>query len=885
VLLYSCSSFTYRTYDIKELQYSDDPEPNYDYTLDRNFQQFTDFMYLGNKVENFGTFFNTYYNAKDVFNDAYETYTTKVLSTYSSRIDSIYINPVLDAQTSDEFHASIEKASRIIQFHKSTAFMDKSVLLIGKAYYYLGDYLKAERKFSEFASKLSASPLLEEDLLFYSMTQFRLGNSASALARVEQLIKDSKDNAIISLAYQSIAEYNLNKKDYKAAIEAYKKSIEFSKDSQFRAQMQFLLASVVALNDYKEAALEFERVLDYNATFDLEYLARYNRLKYLILGNDFDAASPMIEYLRIKYKDYPDYEGQIEFQQGFYYEQKKDYKKALEAYKVVMQKYPHTSSSASASFQVAKYYEQDLKDYLNAYRYFRYSTEENTSWPYFRIAQNKTNTFKKYYDLRSTIAGFTINTDYDSLFNLATKGEGYINQNSTNTNTNNNGDNTNGNNNGNQNNNGNNGNPPKGKGGGNKGFDNLSSGSRFMDSTRDKFKGFIKSPMKDTLREKLKEKDTLKSTGKDTLKESSKDSLTVSIDSTAIKNQAVAQAKFELAEEFDYDFKNADSSEYYYLSAFDQSEKYEFKSRVLFALSDLYRSMGKDTKADSVLKQIVDVFPSSNISAEARKLLHMEDNVERDAGDSIYSYSEDRFNSGDYETSLGGFKQLLGLYPNSRHANKSMYCIGWIYENVLNKPDSAYKYYSSIDSLSPNSDFAAAVSGKVKEYKDTLLFRAGLLDSTKSRDTSKVTGKNPLDLNLKDTLAMNKKDNNGIVPLLKDSSKVEPPHIENIQPDTSGKVQLGSDSTNKAPEQHVQGVDNRPPNPPQPNPQELKQPDNTPPPDNSTPDKQPDNNPPPPPQPPDNTQPDNTQPDNNNPPPPQQNPPDNNPPPTQNNGK
>lgn len=107
VIFYSCSSFTYRTYIEKEGE--DDPEPVYTITLNNDYQNFTDYMFIGNRIENFGTYFNTYYNAVDEFNDAYEEYETKILSSYSEKIEAVGMRPPLSQEAMDKFNRAIEK--------------------------------------------------------------------------------------------------------------------------------------------------------------------------------------------------------------------------------------------------------------------------------------------------------------------------------------------------------------------------------------------------------------------------------------------------------------------------------------------------------------------------------------------------------------------------------------------------------------------------------------------------------------------------------------------------------------------------------------------------------------------------------------------------------
>src|SRR4030095_6085754 len=140
-----------------------------------------------NRIENFSTYFNTYFNAKENFDDAYEDYATRVLASYSEKPGSIFEKPSLSQEATDKFNKAIEKASKVIQYHKSSQFMDKSVLLIGKSYFYLGDYVKADRKFSELISKLTSSKNIDEALLFHAKTQLRMNNVNNGLERLDQL--------------------------------------------------------------------------------------------------------------------------------------------------------------------------------------------------------------------------------------------------------------------------------------------------------------------------------------------------------------------------------------------------------------------------------------------------------------------------------------------------------------------------------------------------------------------------------------------------------------------------------------------------------------------------------------------------------------------------
>jgi tetratricopeptide (TPR) repeat protein len=672
IVFQSCSTFSYKTY--VEQNDVDDPEPNYNLTLNPYFQEYTSYMFIGNRVENFGTYFNTFFNATENYDEAYEDYEARVLSNYSERLDSIYSAPVLTQESKDKFNKAIEKASKVIQYHKSSAFMDQAVLLIGKSYYYLGDYLKAERKFSEFISKLSASSLIDEALLFHARTEMHLGNYEQALTILNDLIKKSNDKSIAAGSYQSLAEYYISIKDYDASLKNYRKSIELSNDNDFKAQMQFLIATVTARQNPGKGAREYLKVLDYGTSFELDYLSRYNYLKNLILSSNFTGVLKTLQQMKVDYKDNQQYLSDIDYLIARYYDQKNEYKNAIRYYKDVIINYPKTIASSDASYSIGVFYEDKLGDYLNAYRYYRFSKEESTAGHNARATALKLDIFKKYFDLRSVVAGEPINTEYDSLFLQELRPKQQENKQEEQ--------------------------QKQGKGD-NGGFPGVS------DSTEE------------------------------TLKDTSKN-ISVNSDSLLLRAEKVAKAKFELAELFIYDLSKPDSAERYLNESYQESEDRDFKSKVLYALADMYRNNNQMGKYDNLLKTIINEYPFSPVANECRRLLNLPPEYEEmvaSPDDSIYTYAERMFANEKYSEALSAFRDISENYPSSLHLTRADYAIGWIYENILSVPDSAYFYYTKVAEGAPKSDYYNVVVSKIAAYQNSL---GGNKDSIQTADTNKT---------------------------------------------------------------------------------------------------------------------------------------------------
>lgn len=171
-----CNFVTHRTVSVDSPYDSNksDQDPNYNVSLDYKYQDFISYFYLGNRVENFTAYFNTFFKSQEDFNEGYNDYRTTLISFYNKRLDSLGINPPISASVKDKMDKAIERSSKIIQYHKNSKYIDDAVLIIGKSYYFEGEYFKAERTFNEFLSKFSSSNLADEAILYLGQTKVRV---------------------------------------------------------------------------------------------------------------------------------------------------------------------------------------------------------------------------------------------------------------------------------------------------------------------------------------------------------------------------------------------------------------------------------------------------------------------------------------------------------------------------------------------------------------------------------------------------------------------------------------------------------------------------------------------------------------------------------------
>ncbi len=109
--------------------------------------------------ESFTTYFNVYYNAAESFEKAEE-------QIYAQQRDLFATTPlVIPGTANTELDKVIEKCSAILQFHSETGYVEDALLMLGKSFYYKGNYQKSQRKFEELvASQVESEYELEANL-------------------------------------------------------------------------------------------------------------------------------------------------------------------------------------------------------------------------------------------------------------------------------------------------------------------------------------------------------------------------------------------------------------------------------------------------------------------------------------------------------------------------------------------------------------------------------------------------------------------------------------------------------------------------------------------------------------------------------------------------
>ncbi len=93
--------------------------------------------------DNFTTYFNLYFNTASLFEDA-------ELEIHPQKRDLFSNEPlVIPGAAKTALVKVVEKSSKLLQFYSTSSYVDEALAMLGKSFYYQGNYQKSKRKFEE----------------------------------------------------------------------------------------------------------------------------------------------------------------------------------------------------------------------------------------------------------------------------------------------------------------------------------------------------------------------------------------------------------------------------------------------------------------------------------------------------------------------------------------------------------------------------------------------------------------------------------------------------------------------------------------------------------------------------------------------------------------
>jgi TonB family protein len=236
-------------------------------------------------------YFNSFYHARDWFGKAEKT----------RQKDN------RDVATGGEiklYQDALKKCSKVISEHPGSSYIDDALFMIGKSYYYTGDFPKAERKFRELLASFPKSKYADESRFFLGKTRFRLENYVLAMEVFKEYVERTKSNPFRAEAIFLTGETALLENDSSGAIEQYQKFVKEYKNNPKAQEVQFKIGRIqFERQQYNEAAKSFTEAMSLSEVDSIRFRAQYQVGRSLYLIDSVNAGLALFRKLVNDNKD------------------------------------------------------------------------------------------------------------------------------------------------------------------------------------------------------------------------------------------------------------------------------------------------------------------------------------------------------------------------------------------------------------------------------------------------------------------------------------------------------------------------------------------------------------------------------------------------------
>ncbi len=633
----------------------------------------TSASFLSQRYTNTVAYFNVYYNAQTAFNEGEKEVLDAQIQELGKPSSMISEVP-LSATAKTKFNTAIEKASKLLSFYPTSKWVDDALMMIGKSYYYLGDDLKAERKFLEMFAKYPDSDLRFEAELWYGRSLIRQKRYDEGVQALERLYTDAvekNEKQIAGLASLSIGKYFYSIQDYERAVTNFQRSLETSTDGKLNAETQLQIGfCYVALDDLEKASAAFTRVEDFDPEYATSFAARFENIKILAGKHQFEDALRQLENFLSNAKNLENVP-KIHFEIGRIYLSQNRINEAISKFMYVDTAFAKTDVAAKAYYTLGKIFETIQIDYVKARINYGKAKLEYPASLITADATKKADGFVKYFLLYSDLSRCdslitSIQARKIKRDSMALAADTLHPADSA-----------------------------------------LVLSSTVKSLTQSKEGSQKLSVVKDS----LARVDSLKRESDARLLASEK----YSVDTL---RQAIVRDHFELAGVFYLEIERQDSALFWFQKVIDEGGETEYAPRALFTIAEIYKTSGTKEKgnADSVYSAVISRYPQSQYAQESRRILGIPPlEARQDTAEELYLHAETYLDGANADSALPFLYKIVQENRLSPYSPKALYAIGWVYENKLEEEDSASAVYRRLIAAYPSSKFALAVKPKVQE--------------------------------------------------------------------------------------------------------------------------------------------------------------------------
>lgn len=256
--------------------------------------------FVGKRYDNFTAYYNTFYNARRSYRSGVKSQERRDETVDRTEYIGVFVQSG-PAGGGRDFEDAVLKSADVLRDHPDSKWVDDALLLIGKSYFYDGNYVGAQQKFRE---AIDLSTGLGDEARFWLARTFIAGGDferaeASITEGLAGLVEEREWVSALRLA---LGELRVKQGDWEEAAENLSEGLEVVRDKEIAARASFLLGQVLeTLGRYEEAVEAYGRVRGYRPDYELDYAAQYSSIR--VEGTYVDPQSALGRLRRMERDD------------------------------------------------------------------------------------------------------------------------------------------------------------------------------------------------------------------------------------------------------------------------------------------------------------------------------------------------------------------------------------------------------------------------------------------------------------------------------------------------------------------------------------------------------------------------------------------------------
>jgi len=159
------------------------------------------------------------------------------------------------------YELAIEKCKLVIRKFPDSRYVDDALLIMGKAYYYLGDYENSKINLEELLRRYPESNLTNESLLWSGRAAWKLGQYTIAEEGITKVLELTNDYKLLSAGYEMLSEIQRDKGSEELELKYLRENLKYSKNSQQKAEINYRMGTILIENgEFESAIVAFQKV-------------------------------------------------------------------------------------------------------------------------------------------------------------------------------------------------------------------------------------------------------------------------------------------------------------------------------------------------------------------------------------------------------------------------------------------------------------------------------------------------------------------------------------------------------------------------------------------------------------------------------------------------